>query len=128
MPVPSPASAECQGRLKIQAQGQELSQQGGENPLHSQPHADADQSTHQAEQHRLEKIDAQNVGGPGADRLHDGQHFNPLLQMRAHGHGHTDRAQHHGYQADQAEQAGRTLQAVGQRRIALPEVGHLRIG
>ena len=46
---------------------------------------------------------SENIGGAGANRLHDGQHFDSLLQMRAHGHGDADRAQHHGHQADQAK-------------------------
>ena len=94
------------GKLKIQAYGQEPPQQAGEDPLHAQPQRNADQASHQPQQHRLEKIDTQNVRGPGADRLHDGEHFDSLLQMRAHGHRHADRTQHHGHQADQAEQPG----------------------
>ena len=47
--------------------------------------------------------------------------------MRAHGHRHADRTQHHGHQADQAEQPGGALQAIGQRGVAFSEVGDLRI-
>ena len=108
--------------------GKNCPNKAGKNPLHSQAQRRADQASHQTQQHRLEKIDAQDVRGARADGFHDGEHLNPLLQMRAHGHRHADGAQHHGHQADQAEQPGRSLQAVGKRRITFPEVGDLRIG
>ena len=56
------------------------------------------------------------------------EHLDALLQMRAHRHGDPNRAQHHGHQADQAEQSGRSFQAVGERRIAFSKVGDLGIG
>jgi hypothetical protein len=91
------------GEAEIQVDGQELSQQGGKDPLHPKPERDADQSAYQAEQDGLEQIDAQDVRGSRAYRLHDGKHFHPLLQMGPHGHRHSNCAQYHGYQADQAE-------------------------
>ena len=45
-----------------------------------------------------------------------------------HGHGHADGSQHHGHQADQAQDRGRTVQALAQRRVAFAEVHHLRVG
>ncbi len=47
--------------------------------------------------------------------------------MRAHGHRDPDRAQHHGHQANQAEQSGGSFQAVCKRRIAFPEVSDLGV-
>ena len=77
MPVPSPASAECQGRWRSQMDGQEFAQQGGEDPLHPSPERNTDQSAYQAEQYGLKEIDAQDVRGSRADRLHDGRALPP---------------------------------------------------
>ncbi len=110
------------GKTKIQsAWARTCPNKAGKIHSTPSPREDADQPTHQPQQHRLEKIDAQDVRGARADRLHDGEHLDPLLQMRAHRHRHPDRAQHHGHQADQAEQPGRALQAVGQRGVAFAE-------
>ena len=113
--------------MQLGMHGQQTAQQRRKDPLDPQPEQHSDQAASQAEQHRLEHVNAQDVGGSRSDRLHDSEHLYALLQMRAHRHGYADGAQDHGNQADQAKQSGRAIQALRQRRIALAKVHDLRV-
>ena len=76
----------------------------------------------------MQQKNAQQVRRAGAHRLEDGEHVHALLKVRVHGHGHADGAQHHGDQADEAQNRGGVVKPVGQRRIPFAIVRHLRVG
>ena len=87
----------------------------------------AEQSAGEAEAECLQEKYAQQIGGIRADGLENGQRVHVLLKVRVHGHGDADSAEHHGDQADEAEDRGRIVEPAGERRVAFAEVDYLRI-
>jgi hypothetical protein len=106
---------------------QQLRCQQRNRPLHTKACHHAHQTAGQPEEQRLQKIDTQNVRRSSPNGFHGGQNVHPLLQMRAHGHGDTDRAQHHRDQTDQAQHAARPIQTLRQRGIRFAKIRHLRL-
>ena len=89
---------------------------------------DAEQSSGEAEAERLQKKDAEQIGGGCADGFEDGEHVHALLEVGVHGHGDADGSEHHGDKADEAEDGGGIVEAAGERGIAFAEVHDLRVG
>ena len=116
------------GKFKLCMNRQQLAEDGRQRGHDAHAGGHADKTAGEAEAQGLQQKDAQQIGGAGADGLQDGQHVHALLQVRVHGHGHADCAEHHGHQADQAEDGGGVVQALAQRRIAFAVVHHLRVG
>ena len=98
-----------------------------------QRHHDADTSGHaqqsagEPEAQRLEEKDAQQVCGIRAEGLENGQRVHMLLEMRVHGHGNPDGAEHQRDEADEAQDGGGIIEAFRKPGIAFAEVRHLRV-
>src|SRR6185437_8804887 len=91
----------------------EFGEEGGEGKLHTDSAGDPEQTAEQAEEERLQQVDFDDLRAARAERLHDGDGIQALLQVRAHGHGDADRAEHERDEAHQREQTGGAVQAVG---------------
>jgi len=88
----------------------------------------AEHASGQAQPQRLQQEDSQQIAGTGAYSLQDGQHVHALLEMSVHGHGDTNRTQHHGHKANEAKNCRCVVQAFVQSWIALAKIHNLRIG
>ncbi len=107
---------------------QQLAEDRRQSGHHAHTRSHAQNASGQPQAQRLQQKYPQQIAGTCAHGLQNGQHVHALLQVSVHGHGHANRSQHHGNQADQAQNRGRVVQAPIQPRIALFEVHHLRVG
>ena len=109
-------------------EGKQFAEDRRQSGHYAHPGSYAEQTSGQPQPQSLQEKDAQQVARSCAHSLQNGQHIHALFQVRVHRHGHADGAQHHGYQAGQAQDRGRTVHATAQRRIAFAEVHYLRVG
>ena len=63
--------------------------------------------------------------GAGAQRLHDGDGVEALLEVGAHGHGDADGSEDEGYEGHEREEAGGAVEALGEGGVGLAVVDDL---
>ncbi len=115
------------GQGEWRTQRQKRSEERREDVFDAEAEGYADESSGEAEEDGLEQVDAQDVGRACADGLHDGEDFNALLQVGAHGHGDADGSEDHGDETDEAEESGGVVEAASELGTGLAEVGDLRV-
>src|SRR5665213_62527 len=107
---------------------QQLRQKQRERKLHADAEQDSEHTSAQSQQQRLQHVNFHHLPRARAERFHDRNAVEPLLQVRAHGHRNTHRAQHKRDQGHQREQAGGRVQAARNRRAGFAVIRDLRLG
>ena len=94
--------ARCQARerrlpreSKSQMHGEQRPERCRQRHHDADTDGDAQQSAGEPEAQRLQQKDAQQIRGIRADGLENRQRVHVLLEMRVHGHGNADGAEHH---------------------------------
>ena len=95
--------------------------------LHAEAHEQAEQAAGEAEEHGLEQVDLHDLGGAGAEGLHDGDGIHALGEVRADGHGHADSAEHERDEGHERKEAGGTVKGAGEAFVGFAVVGDVGV-
>ena len=107
---------------------QELSEEEWEGELHAESEEHAEQTSGEAEKDGLQQVDLHNLLRTCAERFHDGDGVEALLQVRTHCHCDADRAEDESDKRHEGEKAGGSVECAGESRVGLAVVCDLRFG